>query len=117
MRIRMITLASGPEGVFQPGREYNAPGDMSQEKAQEMCEGGFAVPVKEERETAVSGAPETLAPFEIPGVSRAVVQEMAARGITLDNLAETPDQALKNVPGLGKAALEKIRAWCNEQKG
>jgi hypothetical protein len=54
MRIRMITLAGGPDGVFQPGRIYVAPAQIPIKLARQFVDGRFAVELPAE-------APETTA--------------------------------------------------------
>lgn len=41
MKIVLITLMAGPDGVFQPGQDLNLPA----KKARELIKAGFAVPV------------------------------------------------------------------------
>lgn len=48
IRVRMRTLASGPEGIMRPGRTY----DIDAGQAKELIEGGYAEAVK-------GAAPET----------------------------------------------------------
>lgn len=54
MKIRMLTLAAGPDGVLQPGQEVDLPG----EQARALIEGGYAEAVEKIRETAAVEPPE-----------------------------------------------------------
>lgn len=54
MKVKMVTLAAGPEGMLRPGAEI----DLPQEKAMALIEGGYAVPVHVVRETATVEPPE-----------------------------------------------------------
>lgn len=60
MRIRMISLASGPEGTFQPGKVYTAPADLPVSHAEAFVAAGAAIALNS------PPAPETaaLAPAE-----------------------------------------------------
>ncbi len=42
MRVRMVTTAAGPMGIFQAGHEY----DLPKEFANSLIAGGYARPVK-----------------------------------------------------------------------
>lgn len=107
MRIRMRTLAAGPDGVLQAGQEIDLPENI----AQQYITGGYAIPVKAGRETAKIAPPETaVQPDLVEMLGPEVAQEMAERGITLETLAEVDDKTLLAIPGLGKATLRKIRA-------
>jgi hypothetical protein len=55
MRIRMITTAAGPEGVYQAGQVVV----VSNEMGQAFVEGGYAEPVKARAETAAISPPES----------------------------------------------------------
>lgn len=39
MKVKMLTLDAGPEGVRQPGKIY----DVAEKEAKELIKGGFAV--------------------------------------------------------------------------
>ena len=59
MRIRMITLTGGPDGVFQPGRVYVAPAQIPIKLAQRFVAGRFAVELPAEAsETTALEPPE-----------------------------------------------------------
>lgn len=58
MRIRMISLASGPAGTYQPGREYQAPQQLSSELAKAFVACGAAV--------ALPGAGVEVAAIQAP---------------------------------------------------
>lgn len=54
MKIRMKTLAAGPDGILSPGQEVDLPAD----KARALIEGGYAEAVSKVRETAAVEPPE-----------------------------------------------------------
>jgi hypothetical protein len=54
MRIQMVSLASGPAGIFHPNRRYQAPEELSVELAQRFVASGAARLV----ETAPAGPVE-----------------------------------------------------------
>ena len=60
MKIKLITLLSGPAGTHQPGVELDTDsGDISKKEARELVGGGYAVELKSGRgETARMKAPE-----------------------------------------------------------
>jgi hypothetical protein len=59
MRIKMITLASGPAGIYEPNRIYTAPAQLSVELAQAFVACGAAVSVDKAPKTATApSAPE-----------------------------------------------------------
>jgi len=62
MKIRMLTLMAGPDGVLAPDQVVNLP----KEKAQALIEGGFAVAFEKQKaegkpEAAAVEPPETTA--------------------------------------------------------
>lgn len=122
IRVKMITLSANEHGVFLPGKEYGPEDGMPQELMADLCDNGYAEAVKtpvkqkQEMETATVKVPEKAVLFDIPGVDPGVVAAIAARGITPETLAETPDNVLSKIPGVGKATLAKIRAWSDEVK-
>lgn len=54
MRIKMKTLAAGPNGVLSPGQEVEVAGDL----ARALIEGGYAEAVEKIWETAAAEPPE-----------------------------------------------------------
>lgn len=48
MRVRMLTLSAGPDGILYPGHSY----DLGEDQARALVSGGFAVPVRANVETA-----------------------------------------------------------------
>ena len=48
MRIRMLSTAAGPQGVFKGGAEYAVPGEISEQLASGFLKGRAAVEVKED---------------------------------------------------------------------
>jgi hypothetical protein len=63
MRIQMVTLLAGPDGVLQPGQIA----DLPAVQAKALIEGGFARPAKEGKalapiETEMIKPPETAVP-------------------------------------------------------
>lgn len=58
MRIRMLTIMAGPDGIVHPGQEV----DLAPERARELIDGGFAEAIaRPEPEKAVKPKPETAA--------------------------------------------------------
>lgn len=51
MKIRMITLTGGPDGIFHPGRVYVAPAQIPLALAQQFVAGHFAVELPSGGET------------------------------------------------------------------
>lgn len=45
MQITMLTLAAGPERTLEAGRTYDVPGDVPRDVAEQLLDGGYAVPV------------------------------------------------------------------------
>ena len=78
MKIKMLTLMSGPQGTFHPGAVLDAELDMEPGQAQELIAGNYAVeisPPRKRGETAMLQPPEnamlvplaeTAAPAESP---------------------------------------------------
>lgn len=60
MRVRMLTLAAGPMGVFPPGSVR----EVSESDAAALIGGGFAVPVDVPRTAAPIVETATVAPTE-----------------------------------------------------
>lgn len=60
MKVKMVTRAAGPGGVWEPGSVVEVDSDV----AKELVQRGFAVVVRGERETA------TVAPSETSNVKR-----------------------------------------------
>ena len=58
MRVRMLRLAAGPGGVFQPGAEMT----VADAEGVELIRRGYAVPVPEAHETATSAPTEVRQP-------------------------------------------------------
>ena len=113
MRIKMRTLAAGPDGVLPIGLEVDLPDKV----AQQYIDGGYAVPVKARRETASVSPPEAAVQSDLARaleIGPEVAQEMADLGITLETLSETDDKTLLAIPGIGKATLRKIREKSKE---
>jgi hypothetical protein len=54
MKIRMKTLAAGPDFLYQPGQDVDVPKNV----ALAWIKQGSAEPVRQERETATAEAPE-----------------------------------------------------------
>lgn len=59
--LRMTQTAAGPDGPYQAGREYTAPGQMTHEQATGFVSAGAAEWVTPPVERAVSAPPETRA--------------------------------------------------------
>jgi len=57
MRVRMLTLAAGPEGTLRDGQVY----DLADDQAQDLLAGGYAEPVEGGPEAAAIEAPENTA--------------------------------------------------------
>lgn len=55
MRVRMLTLAAGPSGIYQRGAELV----VSDAEGMDMVKQGYAVPVPDTREVAAMEQPET----------------------------------------------------------
>ena len=55
MKVQMVTLAAGPEGVYPAGAVVDVP----EAQAIAWIEGGYATPAREERETATVEPAET----------------------------------------------------------
>lgn len=55
MKIKMKTLAAGPDGVFLEGKTYVSPNDLSDEKAKALVDGEYAV-IHAEKPQAVETA-------------------------------------------------------------
>jgi hypothetical protein len=99
----MKTLAAGPGGTLEAGREY----DLDQAQAVTLLEGGYATPVKAIRETATIKPDETAV---IPGVAPKIVEAILERYDLVELVAVT-DKEFLDIPGLGRATLKAIRAW------
>jgi len=54
MKVKMKTLAAGPDGVYPPGIEV----DLPHKQAMALIEGGYAEAVGQVRETAAVEPPE-----------------------------------------------------------
>lgn len=59
MKIKMLKTAAGPDGTFEAGRTYTAPGQLSEERAVALLNAGSADAVKDRAETAAIDPPET----------------------------------------------------------
>jgi len=58
MKIKLGTVYAGPLGCFQPGAVVEMPTD----EALALLSGGYAAPMKEERQTATAGPADTAVP-------------------------------------------------------
>ncbi len=74
MKIRLITLMAGPEGVFPPGSVI----EVSPEEARALVAGGYAEPVLRTAAPAKAEPPAVETAAVQPG-SRAVRPEAKAR--------------------------------------
>jgi hypothetical protein len=54
MKVKMRTLAAGPDGLYQPGQEI----DLPAKQARALIEGGYAEAVEQIREVAAVEPPE-----------------------------------------------------------
>lgn len=70
MRIQMVTLMAGPDGVLEPGQIA----DLPAAKAQALIDGGFARPAKEGK------APAPIETEMIKPPETAVLPEAKAKG-------------------------------------
>ena len=61
MKVRMKTVASGPNFSATEGQEFMVPGEMSAEMARDLLNGGYAEAVGAEVEAAVEPAPPEAA--------------------------------------------------------
>lgn len=74
MRVRMLKLVAGPDGVFQPGAEMV----VVDKDGLEMIQRGYAVPIPEKREV------EAVAPQEVRQASakrRARIRKESTGGV------------------------------------
>lgn len=46
MNIKMKALAAGPNGVLLEGQTYSSPNELSDEQAQALVDGGYAVEIQ-----------------------------------------------------------------------
>lgn len=56
MRITMKTLSAHPDGTLEIGKTYEVPGQCSQQRADELLEGRYAVLAEEDPATAEPAA-------------------------------------------------------------
>lgn len=66
MKIKMITLAAGPNGNLEPGQEVDVPVEF----AQQLIEGGYAVEIEE----AISDQPSAISEEKEQKIEEAVVK-------------------------------------------
>jgi len=57
MRITMKALSAHPDGTLENGQTYEVPGQCSEERAQELLDGGYAVPADEDPSSADAAKP------------------------------------------------------------
>lgn len=109
MKVKMKTLAAGPDGLYQPGQVV----EVSAAQAQAFLEAGYAEPVKKRRETATVRPPEHE--IEIEG-AREHLEALALLGIhTVEDLAGAHDGAIaKTIQGVGRATARKWIAAARE---
>lgn len=45
MKVKMVSTAAGPDGVFLAGRDY----EVSAKQGKELCSGGYATPIAQKQ--------------------------------------------------------------------
>lgn len=75
MRIRMLSLAAGPNGTYLPGWVYSTPHDVSEEQARAFVKGGYAeelIPqaVHPEKQIETADAPAEAVETAVPAAPR-----------------------------------------------
>jgi hypothetical protein len=96
MKIKMITLAAGPNGNLLAGHEYTVPGEVSQAEADALVAGGYAVIAK------AAPVVETIpAPISEP-IETADLKEPAD--------AESADLLTADAKAAAKAAEREVKA-------
>jgi hypothetical protein len=84
MKIKMRTLSASPQGVLEPGKEY----DLDEKFAKDLVAGGYAVPAKKQ-------APASAASAAVEPVETAVVEPEAEKAIR----RTAPHRAGRTNPG------------------
>lgn len=117
MRVKMLKLAAGPNGVLQPGREF----DLTSVAAMILIEAGAAEAVAmrdvDRRETATLPPAETRGDdfTKIPYISGEIAKTLRLVGYaSYDDLRQATDKDLLALPSLAEGRLKAIRTFLEE---
>jgi len=117
MRVRMLTLAAGPEGVWAAGSEVELP----EHQAMALVDCGYAVPVRRRREVAAvgPGEREVLLARNIEGIGEARAAALERLGIVTaaDLLTADVKAIAEGIDGVGKATARRWIVAAREALG
>lgn len=117
MKVKMKTLAAGPEGLYRPGQVV----EISEIQAKALIAAGYAEPVKKGRETAtVKPAEQATIPVDkVEGIEEKHLTALAVLNIrTVGDLAGAHDGAIaKTIKGIGRATARKWIQTAREMLG
>ena len=106
MKIRMITLAAGPCGVFSPGKVYTVADAMG--KA--FVEGGYAKRLDASVEVVRESIPWPERSISSLDLGDRVVSALSDAGLTTLGELDELEGSLAAIDGITKGAVKKIAA-------
>lgn len=113
MKVRMTTLAAGPQGVWPAGQEVEIP----DAQAVQLIEAGYAEPVRKRREMATVEPAEKaiLLVTAVEGIDGAWAKELMAIGIeTAAELAAAESDLIAEA--IGGVGLVTAKKWIEKAK-
>ncbi|MEU9972343.1 hypothetical protein [Streptomyces sp. NPDC051014] len=115
MRITMKSLSAHPDGSLENGQTYDVPGQCSEERAQELLDGGYAVLAEDDLAGAglTAAAPDAAAdPDGDKPLDKMKVDELKAYA---DEHEIALDDATKKAEILDKITTELARREAEEE--